>query len=769
MKKKVFVMRNRIVLFRFALFAAAIAAVFFGVRLFQQPVEASLPAGGSLNPVVGAVVTWTGDKTGTIAANGEPSCTSGDQTATNCDAYTLTVGGTSADWVGKRISVKLTMNPAADYDLVVRKETNGTAGMQGDGLANNTPPLDTSVGTSGNSAGQPEEVIISPATEGVGDYYPRSIYFATNGVQYVGTATVEALSGAAPAGTCALPTYDNYQPPVNTPGTTTPYPRRNSAGEPSIGINWNTGNVMTMHRLLASRTTFDDSTSPPNPAENTGHKWFPRPMPFVVTGLDPIGFTDVVTGRSLFGELSGTFTNGIASDDDLSTFVSLPTQGISPTNSIDHQTIGGGPPSPTAPAGRQPTGAYPHMVYYAAQDIAVATVSASVDGGITYLPAVPAYNLTQCGGLHGHIKVAPDGTVYLPNKGCGGKTGVAVSTDNGLTWTVRTIPSSTAGRTDPSVGIGSGGRIYVGYAGGDNRPHVAVSDDKGLTWRNDFDLGLSDFDPGPGVSPPITASVFPQVVAGDNNRAAVFFLGTTSTNPGNPVGDDTGTAFAGTWYPYIATTCDGGASWSVVRADNDPLFPGVSNPVQQGVVCTNGTTCPAGTRNLLDFNEIVVDSRGRVHAAYADGCNTGHSCMTQPDNSPTLTTKTQNEASARMTIIRQRGGVRLFGAFDAGGPTPPPLPPPVTIRPLRRGRLISWAEPDDGGSPLTAYRIYRGTKTGRETVIAELRPSVYRFLDASARRRDRGAYYYRVTAVNAYGESPRKYIARESYVQRGGE
>ena len=63
------------------------------------------------------------------------------------------------------------------------------------------------------------------------------------------------------------------------------------------------------------------------------------------------------------------------------------------------------------------------------------------------------------------------------------------------------------------------------------------------------------------------------VVAGDNNRAAVFFLATSSTNPGDPVGDDNGgSTFAGTWYPYMATTYDGGKSWSVVRADNDPLL-----------------------------------------------------------------------------------------------------------------------------------------------------------------------------------------------------
>ena len=40
---------------------------------------------------------------------------------------------------------------------------------------------------------------------------------------------------------------------------------------------------------------------------------------------------------------------------------------------------------------------------------------------------MPIYNLTQCGGIHGHVKVAPDGTAYVPNKNCGGSQGLAVA------------------------------------------------------------------------------------------------------------------------------------------------------------------------------------------------------------------------------------------------------------------------------------------------------------------------------------------------------
>jgi len=741
MKKSVFKPR----LFKWLCLPIALTLIFVYILLqgktffyinSNQSVEAATPAAGSLTDTVGSTITWLGDRTGSPpAANGEDSCTAGDATATNCDVFTLNIP--PGNWSGKIIRVRFQWATVAnDYDMVVRQETNGTPGMQGACVSGCTGTLDAVVATSGQGTTNFEEVILGPPNDGA-VYYIRAVYFAAVGPadQYLGKATVESIPvSVPPPSACPLPTFDNYQPPVG-------FPRRDQSGEPSIGVNWNTGNILTMSRLQANRTSFDDSTSPADPIN--GVKWMGKTSPALVTGFDPILFIDSVTGRTIAGELeiAAGSTNGLISDDDLTTILATFQTGGA-TQGVDHQTIGGGPPNPNI-SGRQPTGRYPHLFYYASQSIATATVATSFDGGLTYEPAVPAYTLAQCGGLHGHIKVAPnDGTVYLPNKGCGGKQGFAVSTDNGLTWTVRTVPTSTAGRTDPSVGIGSGGRVYFAYTAGDNHPHVVVSDDKGITWRNDYDLALA-------VSPNLTAAVFPAVVAGDNDRAAVFFIATDSTNPGNPVGDDSGTAYKGTWYPYIAVTCDGGQSWSVIRADNDPLNPGKPNPVQQGVICTSGTTCPTGTRNLLDFNDMTVDSRGRILAVYADGCNFGHPCINITDNSAD---KSQNQGIARLTIIRQRGGMRLFSAFDPGGPAPTPLSPPVYVASTQRGNKLKWPTPDDGGAPIISYRIYRGSDRQGETLIAEVKSNVHEFID----RKSRGAgnYYYRVTAVNAYGESP---------------
>ena len=261
------------------------------------------------------------------------------------------------------------------------------------------------------------------------------------------------------------------------------------------------------------------------------------------------------------------------------------------------------------------------------------------------------YTITDCSGLHGHIKVAPDGTVYVPNKGCSplvggnpdqGVQAAVVSENNGLTWEVRRVPNTARGSSDPSIGIGAGGRVFFGYTDGNNHPRIAVSDDKGNTWHDDQDVGTVFG---------IKNSVFPAVVAGDNDRASFFFLGTSAD--GDATGDDSVRPFAGTWYGYVATTYDGGQSWVTVRA---------TDPVQQGVVCTNGTTCPSGTRNLLDFNDMTVDKQGRILAGYADGCITARCVATNGG------TRNENDKASKATIIRQSGGKRLFAAFDP--PTP---------------------------------------------------------------------------------------------------
>src|SRR5258707_3025711 len=161
-------------------------------------------------------------------------------------------------------------------------------------------------------------------------------------------------------------------------------------------------------------------------------------------------------------------------DDDGETW--LPSQGSGIQSGIDRQTRGGGPFHRPLLGGAL----YPTAVYYCSQDIALANCAVSLDGGATFGPAVPIYTSQQCGGLHGHIKVGPDGTAYVPNKDCGGQQAVVVSEDNGMSWSVRAVPNSLTGNSDPSVALSHGGRVYLPFADHANDPVVAVSDDPWL-------------------------------------------------------------------------------------------------------------------------------------------------------------------------------------------------------------------------------------------------------------------------------------------------
>ncbi|HEX8294041.1 MAG TPA: sialidase family protein, partial [Pyrinomonadaceae bacterium] len=601
---------------------------------------AASPTNTTLSPTAAAPVTWAGTAVGGGALNAAPVV--GSETlcrdGLTCDTFTLNIGGTASAWAGKLVRVKIEWNlPVTDYDLYIHKGSN-------------SGPLVASSGRGITSPGDvltAEETTIDPSASGTGVYTVRAVYYAATTVdQYRGSAAVELKPVAPPATTPSAATPPSYQNFAAPPGL------GQGAGEPTLGSNWDSGAAMFVSGLETLRVKFNDAASPATAtwedvsAANTS-----------ITTLDPILFTDGDAGanrtnRTFVSQLAGKASLMSFTDDDGATWT--PSQGSGINSGVDHQTIGGGPYARNAD-GSLKGGAvqlpgldlrfYPNAVYYASQDIGLAQIARSDNGGLTFGVAVPMWTLVQCGGLHGHIKVAPDGTVYVPNKSCGGQQGVAVSEDNGLTWAIRTVPGSTPGDTDPSAGVGADGTLYLAYADGDGRSRVAVSHDRGLTWANVSDVGATHG---------IKNTVFPAAVAGDANRAAVFFLG-SSTEGANGRGTDM--AFDGTWFGYVATTYDGGQTWVTVHATPN-------DPVQRGVVCTAGTTCPGTTRNLLDFNDATVDKRGRPLAGFADGCVTA-ACIAGADaNGDGRVDGNDNDGAARATIIRQSAGKTLFAAFD---------------------------------------------------------------------------------------------------------
>ena len=402
-----------------------------------------------------------------------------------------------------------------------------------------------------------------------------------------------------------------------------------NSGEPSIGVNWNTGNVLYQAGTGTYRASFNDSSRPPTVT------WKDVSPAYTPVNLDPILATDSVTGRTLAGG-DGTSCGLLALtlNDGDSWTPSVPCTGI-----IDHPTVGFGPPRPELGG----VGVGARIAYFCQQYPLANECSRSLDGGTTWSPAVP---VQLCLGLFGHLKTSSDGIAYLPSRECfaggslSGASGVggAVSLDNGLTWNSYVIPGSHPdGGFDPSVAVASDGSLWESWGGDDNHLHIARSRDHGTTWSSPVDLSVT-------TSPRLAAATFPAVVAGDRDRVAVAYLGSTVPVPGG--GDPYSSGYHGVWHLYYSVSYDAGASWTTQRISTDP--------VQRGWIDSGGTTA-SDHRNLLDFMDAALTKSGRVAIGYADGC-TGVCADTDG-------TEVASNSSYG-TVALQWQGKGLFAAYD---------------------------------------------------------------------------------------------------------
>ncbi len=621
----------------------------------SQRGQAAVPANGSISN--GSTISWDFGPVGggTVINTGvQDICPPGI-----CDNFDLTVvlpapAPTFYQTNTAKLTIKYTWNSGSvptDLDIFAISP-RGTDFGPGS-------PDDTSTG-----AGE-EDLTLTDPIDGV--WHIRSVAALApipTAAHAVATLTTGPRPTVAPPPPPppGAPAFVNYPAPDSCPVTLPPTPpppgclqpaagstsaSEHSAGEPSIGVNWSTGKVFIEAGNHTLRVTFNDAFKPATAT------WEDKRSPFARVSLDPILFTDDGhfggPNRTFSSQLAGATSELSFTDDDGNNW--LPTQGSGQPAGVDHQTVGGG--RYASPAPPHPT--YPHAIYYCSQSVAVAFCSRSDDGGFTFGPGIPIYKFATvngvdlpvapgtCGGLHGHVRVAPDGTVYVPNEHCFdansvSRPGVAISTDNGLTWIVRTVPDGKgiSPGSDPSVAAGANNTIYLGYVNADGHAKIAVTRDRGLHWSKSIDVG-TPFG--------IQNAEFAEVIAGDDNRAAFAFLGTQTP------GDTQAATFPGVWHLYAAFTYDGGRTFTTVDATP-------SDPVQRGCIWNGGGS--NNCRNLLDFNDITVDRIGRVLIGYADGC-TG-SCVNDPAQNASAGPATAQDALA--TIARQVGGRGLFAAFD---------------------------------------------------------------------------------------------------------
>ncbi len=160
---------------------------------------------------------------------------------------------------------------------------------------------------------------------------------------------------------------------------------------------------------------------------------------------------------------------------------------------------------------------------------------------------------------------------------------VTASKDMGLTWTPHLVFSGTVNvalnNVFPSLAVDPlSGTLYAGWSDAHN-VFISKSTDQGQTWTAPIIVNSS----------PANTAVFPWISA----RGAVVdytYYGTTASSKDDP---------SAVWNVYMAQSKDGGATFSQSLVS--------AHPNHVGVICTHGTACPSGTRNLLDLFQNAID------------------------------------------------------------------------------------------------------------------------------------------------------------------
>lgn len=160
---------------------------------------------------------------------------------------------------------------------------------------------------------------------------------------------------------------------------------------------------------------------------------------------------------------------------------------------------------------------------------------------------------------------------------------VSRSTDAGRHWTANLVfelpPPATFVNVFPSLVVDpSNGNVYATFSEG-HHVFFSASTDHGTTWSPAVTVNIA----------PAETAIFPWVSAHAGTVDVVYY-GTTAASKNDP---------SAVWNVYLAQTSDNGASFTQSVASN------TSN--HTGVICTNGTGCAPGTRNLLDLFKVAIN------------------------------------------------------------------------------------------------------------------------------------------------------------------
>jgi hypothetical protein len=244
----------------------------------------------------------------------------------------------------------------------------------------------------------------------------------------------------------------------------------------------------------------------------------------------------------------------------------------------------------------------------------------SFDGGLTF-PQTTLVTTPEMGvqpGDQGNIEVDPNnGNVYTVFFGQDGKTlYIARSTDGGKTWIVKLVYTATSSLVNvfPSVAIDNASNVYIVYSDSHN-VFLTVSKDQAATWSAPVRVSNGTAS---------KSAIGPWITAGDDGKVNITWWGTTATN------NNDGTA---QWKVFFSQSLNATAAIPTFAQST------ITGVMHVGAICTNGTGCASGTRNLAEYFAPGLSLNGSELIVYSDDFN---------------------NANPVATFIKQTGGSRLL-------------------------------------------------------------------------------------------------------------
>jgi hypothetical protein len=299
--------------------------------------------------------------------------------------------------------------------------------------------------------------------------------------------------------------------------------------------------------------------------------------------LDPYLFVDRSgdNDRVFDIDLNAACSELSYTDDQGKTWITNPLACGEPVN--DHQTLFSGAPV------QSPTLLYPKVLYYCFNKLAYTKCNKSLNGGLTFQSTATIAN-PECSGLNGHGVTDRKGTIYLPYTGCANAPAIAVSKDEGDTWSIVKVPHQKVNGGDPSVAVDRLGNLYFLWNDADRQPMLATSTNGGKTWSTPVNV----------AAPGVVQTNLATLTVGAPGKVAIAYYGTTSTEK---------SAF---WNGYLSAGLDvlGPHPVFYSASINDPKHP------------LKAKACgPGRCGRVLDFIDVEIAPDGNPWAAYVDACS----------------------------------------------------------------------------------------------------------------------------------------------------